>query len=206
MKRFLNLSSLSDTNSSDVKKLKQEVEKKMPKIPSKEQIMNWNENDKSTMCKHAGMILAYKNQIFLVQPTGQKGYGIPKGAIDDNETEIQCAWREMYEETGIELKIPDETKDQKVINYLQGSRDVKGKGTKKIAAFIFNGNGEEKYICSNIIELGYNKGKPENSTGRYFTLDEAEKVIHKNQMQLLELYRKYYQDIKKHDNDNDDGE
>ena len=159
MKRFLIQTSCSSTNNSDVKKLKKEVGRKMPKCPSTEQILNWNKNDQNTSCKHAGMILAHKNKIFLVQPTGQKGYGIPKGAIDENETEIQAAWREMYEETGIELELTnlndeknvDQNNNKAYIIYLKGSRDVKGKGAKKIAAFIVNSiDGNENYICSNV--------------------------------------------------------
>ena len=70
--------------------------------------------------------------------------------------------------------------------YLEGSGDVKT--GKKIHAFIYEGDGTEKYISSNIIEDGYRKGLPENQGGRYFDVEEALTVVHKNQLSLLELY------------------
>ena len=39
--------------------------------------------------------------ILLIQPKGHKEYGFAKGHIELNETEKQCAIRELFEETGI---------------------------------------------------------------------------------------------------------
>lgn len=129
----------------------------------------------------AGIYLRHDNMIFLVQPTGSSGYGIPKGLIELDETAEEAARREFHEETGIDVSsIP--------LEYLKGSADIKG--GKIIYAFMGTGNGTEKYISSNIITDGFRAGKPENSGGGYFTIEEASRVVHKNQLKLLELYKR----------------
>ena len=88
------------------------------------------------------------------------------------------------------------------MSYLVGSRNVSGNGTKKIAAFIgHSSDGSEVYICSNLIESGFRMGQPENSDGKWFTLDEAGHVIHKNQQKLLTLYTEFYYNNLNNNND-----
>jgi 8-oxo-dGTP pyrophosphatase MutT (NUDIX family) len=128
----------------------------------------------------AGIILRHENKIFYINPTGSDGWGIPKGGVEQGEDIKQAAIREFEEETGLTIDHPDR------LVYLQGSGDVKQ--GKKINAFIYEGDGTEKYISSNIIADGYRKGLPENQDGRYFDIEEAAKVVHKNQISLLELY------------------
>lgn len=70
---------------------------------------------------------------------------------------------------------------------LPGSASIKG--GKKIHAFIGNGNGTEEFISCNLILEGFRAGLPENSGGRYFSLDEATGVVHKNQAKLLQLFK-----------------
>ena len=72
------------------------------------------------------------------------------------------------------------------ITYLEGSGDIKG--GKPIHAYCYKGTGVEKFICSNLITTAFRFGLPENAGGRYFRVEEAKEVIHKNQMKLLELY------------------
>lgn len=89
------------------------------------------------------------------------------------------ARREFKEETGIDVStIP--------LKYLEGSGEIKN--GKKIHAFIGDGNGTEQYVSSNLITKGFRAGEPENSGGRYFTIKEALKVVHKNQLSLIKMY------------------
>ncbi|CAM9400630.1 unnamed protein product, partial [Ectocarpus fasciculatus] len=130
--------------------------------------------------KSAGIYLRHENKIFLVQPTGSSGFGIPKGYVEDGESPEEAARREFEEETGIDVSaLP--------LEYLNGSADIKG--GKKIHAFIGSGDGTETYIGSNIIQEGFRAGQPENCSGGYFTLDEASRLVHKNQARMLQLYK-----------------
>ena len=110
-------------------------------------------------------------------------YGFPKGKRDAGESEFEAAWREFGEETGIVLSTGI------AVRYLEGSRELKGAGVKKIAAFVASStDGSEAYISSNLIESGFRRGQPENSGGKWMTVSEAEGCIHKNQAKLLALY------------------
>jgi len=126
----------------------------------------------------AGIIMRHGHHIFMVQPTGSTGYGIPKGHVEEGETLQEAARREFREETGMEV-----TSD---LSYLEGSGQIKG--GKKIHAFVCEGDGSEKFISSNLITSRFRFGQPENSGGRYVSYDEAGKLVHKNQKKLLDLY------------------
>ena len=112
------------------------------------------------------------------QPTGSKGYGIPKGQVEEGESLEVAARREFLEETGIAIDSP--------IEYLPGSGDING--GKKIHAFVSKGDGSERFISSNLITSRFRFGLPENAGGRYFSVQDAAGVVHKNQQKLLSLY------------------
>ena len=151
-----------------------------------------------------------------LQPTGSKGWGIPKGGVEAGESLETAARREFLEETGISLlsctTCQEEENNLTIIGtnsscdctkgrsaatmtYLEGSGNSI-RGGKKIHAFVCNGNGEEVFISSNLIDKGFRKGQPENSGGRYMSIDEALHreggVVHKNQRKLIELYESTY--------------
>jgi 8-oxo-dGTP pyrophosphatase MutT (NUDIX family) len=44
-------------------------------------------------------------EFLLIQHTRGRHWGFPKGHVEKNETEKQTARREVYEETGLEIKI-----------------------------------------------------------------------------------------------------
>lgn len=49
------------------------------------------------------IILNEFNEMFVGHSTGNKFYDIPKGLLDENENELECALRECKEETSIDL-------------------------------------------------------------------------------------------------------
>jgi ADP-ribose pyrophosphatase YjhB (NUDIX family) len=58
------------------------------------------------MVHSAGLAIIYQNKILLVKPTDArwwKSYGIPKGHVEDGESFIDAAIREVKEEIGIEI-------------------------------------------------------------------------------------------------------
>lgn len=138
------------------------------------------ESKKAKNVDVAGILMYHEDKIFMIQPTGSSGYGIPKGQVEEGETLEQAARREFHEETGMQLPTSF------VLEYLKGSGDIKG--GKKIHTFMHEGDGTEKFISSNLITSSFRFGQPENSGGRYLTLEEASLLVHKNQKKLLDLY------------------
>lgn len=55
--------------------------------------------------KKAGVVIynPKENKVLLIQSRGQL-WGPPKGTMENNETYIQCAIREVKEETGLDIK------------------------------------------------------------------------------------------------------
>lgn len=63
----------------------------------------------------AGLVIIQHNKILLAHPTNAPWYGtytIPKGKIEPNESPLEAAIRETYEEVGINIGI-DDIKDKK---------------------------------------------------------------------------------------------
>ena len=52
------------------------------------------------------MILLFGDSLAIGDDKSSK-WGLPKGHIKDNESFAQCASREIYEETGLELEVQD---------------------------------------------------------------------------------------------------
>ena len=58
------------------------------------------------MVHSAGLAIIYQNKILLVKPTNArwwKSYGIPKGHVEEDESTIDAAIREVKEEVGIDI-------------------------------------------------------------------------------------------------------
>jgi len=64
--------------------------------------------------KKAGGIILTKSHVLLVQSRG-KCWGFPKGSVEGDETSLDCAKREIREETSIELDI--ETTDFFILHH-----------------------------------------------------------------------------------------
>ena len=103
---------------------------------------------------------------------GEKGHwGFPKGHVEDGETEIQTAKREMKEETGLEVDVVFGFKDE--ISYFY---KFKGKLHKKIVAFFI---GIPK---STKVKLSY-----EHNGYKWVDYEEALKLItFENERKILE--------------------
>ena len=68
--------------------------------------------------KHKAGIFIYdknKNKILLVQSRGQF-WGIPKGTMQDSESIVDCAIREVYEETGLSISKDHINKSITILN------------------------------------------------------------------------------------------
>ena len=57
--------------------------------------------------RKAGGILIYNGRVLIIQSRANK-WGFPKGGFEQGETAVQCAKREVYEETSFDIKFSDD--------------------------------------------------------------------------------------------------
>lgn len=79
--------------------------------------------------KSCGCIIIENNKVLLVYEKRRDFWGLPKGHVENNETETQTALREVKEEVGIDVEI-DESK-RYVLNY-----NIRGEIDKTSVFFI----------------------------------------------------------------------
>jgi ADP-ribose pyrophosphatase YjhB (NUDIX family) len=95
-----------------------------------------NTNLDNKIIKKAGSFIydETKNKVLLVQSRGQM-WGCPKGSLKEKETTIECATREVKEETGLDIDFK-ELKESVIID-------------NKVEYFIHEMKEKEVYIQSN---------------------------------------------------------
>jgi 8-oxo-dGTP pyrophosphatase MutT (NUDIX family) len=73
-----------------------------------ENFENFIAENKRSKFGAAGIAIIWGTKILLVHPTDgswqKRTLGIPKGSIEEGETELEAALRETFEETGIQLR------------------------------------------------------------------------------------------------------
>ena len=137
-----------------------------------------------------------KIKVFLGHVGGPFGkrdkmWGIPKGEVDngnggdvdieDEKVVLNNAVREFEEEIGFAPKLKDA--------FYLGK--VKRKNGRLVYVWAFQGNGREKFVKSNTVELEWPPKSGiiikvlEIDDARYFTLEDAKKNMHKFQEPLI---------------------
>ena len=108
--------------------------------------------------KSCGCIIIQKNKVLLIQQT-EGHWGFPKGHVEDGETEIETAIREVKEETNLDVEINENKRY--TMEYLTD------KGTfKQVVLFIAKKiSGNEKYQKSEIKSM------------KWMTFEDAIKTI-----------------------------
>lgn len=120
----------------------------------------------------AGIAFVYKNKLLLAHPTGQndKMWGIPKGKIEKDETYLQAAIRETYEELGIHVNpMLLFKKDFYTILYRNRNSNVI---YKELYYFVLK--------IESLDEIGLN-----------------DEIVDENQLQLREIDKAYFMDYHK---------
>lgn len=124
------------------------------------------------------------NRILIGHPThssdGTGFWTIPKGKMDEGETQEQTAKREFFEESGLSIDgFPDGT-----LEYL--GKEVYRHKKKQIAIFYFR---TEMYVpepvCMSFLEKD-GKRFPEIDRFRWVSFDEAVKLLHYAQSAILQ--------------------
>lgn len=141
----------------------------------------------------SGLFIVRKDKKLLIaHPTNHKPdfWSIPKGKVEDNETCLEGALRETYEETNLDLTYTTcfEIHTLPSVNYSHKK--------KMIYPFLFlekddsdfNWNGIELKCNSNVPkERG---GFPEMDGYNWVTLDEARDLLHETQVACINLIEK----------------
>lgn len=134
------------------------------------------------MEKLAGVILLVEGKILLVQSNKNKNmdndWSIPKGKVDKGEKRLECAIRELEEETGVKIK--KDAYDHLRIYY------KKNNVLKELTAFIVNLSKEDlgvKIEDDKINRKFYNT--EEIYKAKFFTLGKAYKKLQVGQRLLL---------------------
>lgn len=104
-------------------------------------------------------------------------WGLPKGHVEENETEIETAIREIEEETGIKAKVIGDFRE--VITYKPKENSI-----KDVVYFI--GKSENNKVIPQLEEV---------SEADFIEINKALELIdHDNEKNLIESAVKYYQD------------
>ena len=138
---------------------------------------------------------AGKTEIFLCKANGirywdslrTKIWGIPKGRAEENESPLETAQREFFEETG--NSAPD-------VEYVKLC-DFETPHDKTITVFIGNATGIKglRFRGSNILEAEFPVGSgtiisyPEIAAARWFTFNKAADVMMWGQRDILPVIR-----------------
>jgi len=148
------------------------------------------------MIESAGVLIISDGKILLCHSTDVEGldsgkeinyehtrWGIPKGKIDGNESSKDAAYREVHEETGLDLKKLGFNISNSPIDVLH----YHSMGEKKIV-YVYYLSDEfgmlrtKKLHCKSLID---GTKYPENDKFRWVSNEEAKSLIYRSQLKLL---------------------
>lgn len=144
----------------------------------------------------AGIFLVGKdNKLLVCHPTNHKPdfWSIPKGKVEENETLINAAIRETYEETNIDLSSCNSLIELEAVNY--------GHKKKILHPFLClqRNNSDVKW---DEFVIKCNSNVPENRGGfpemddyKWVTIEEARIILHETQVKCLDAIDKIINDL-----------
>lgn len=131
----------------------------------------------------AGLVIVYQDKILLGHPTGSRwwgSYSIPKGGIDKNESKLDAAIRETYEEVGINIS-------KSKIDSTKYFYDMK---SKRVYYYIVRINSLQEIGLTSEIITRSNLQLDEFDWAGFISLSEAKKRITKSQLSILDTISK----------------
>lgn len=147
----------------------------------------------------SGIFIVRKdNKLLIAHPTNHKPdfWSIPKGKVEDNETFLDAALRETYEETNLDLSDSSSFKIHTLpsVNYSHKK--------KMIYPFLFLEKEDSSFDWDSI-ELKCNSNVPKERGGfpeiddfKWVTLDEARNVLHATQVECIDKILKIIESCK----------
>jgi len=142
----------------------------------------------------AGILIKSGDKYLLAHATGQKsdkGWGIPKGRLDEGEDHATAAVREVGEEVGLDIP-KSEIKKLGVTEYKSSDED--GKIHKILTVFIHEGDESlqtQKLECASYFTPPWSKNPnvkiPEIDDFKWVTLGEAKDVAMKSIKSIFDL-------------------
>lgn len=126
--------------------------------------------------KSCGAIIINDNKVLLVKQTSNT-INFPKGHVENNETEIETAIREVKEETNLDIKILPEY--------------------RYVNSYIMDNNVQKDVIFFLAIPQSFNIVKQEKEISDIFWCDIDKVVNHLQFENQHELWNKVIKDIKK---------
>ena len=131
-------------------------------------------------------------EVFLVHPGGplwarkdEGAWSVPKGLVDEDEGELECAWREFAEETGFEIPRDGAERDLGIFHLPSG---------KRLHVWAANGDCDAAALRSNLFEMewpprsGRRSHFPEIDRGGWFDRTAALRKITAGQRPVLERF------------------
>lgn len=136
--------------------------------------------------KTAGVFLINKDlKLLVAHPTNHPVdfWSIPKGKIDEGESELSGALRELYEESNVDFR-------DRIFLYHEFNYEVFNNKRKKLKPYVILES--KNNVDFNSFELKCNShvepergGFPEMDDYKWITLDEAEKCLHHTQVACI---------------------
>lgn len=123
-------------------------------------------------------LIIQDNKVLMCHSTGNSHWDLPKGLMDDNETTIEAAKRELLEETGFNVNVSE-------LNFLFQSKYSK---EKDIALFLYRGKQSfdvKNAKCNSFFINHYGKELPEVDDFCFFRMDEAIEKTSKSMKNIL---------------------
>ena len=124
--------------------------------------------------KSCGAVVFNDNSEILLIKSNKGHWGIPKGHVEDNETEQETAIREVKEETNIDIEI------------LDGFRNCISYSPK------LNTNKEVVFFIGKAINNELINQESEVSIAKYFNIDEAMDIVtYENEKNIIKKVKEY---------------
>ena len=130
------------------------------------------------------LLINPSNEILLCGVTNSSNlWSIPKGIKEDNETELQAAIRELYEETGIKLdQSANKIADCGEIDYNNGKKTLRMFLTKCDHINI------DSLFCESYFTNSFGERQPEVDKYKWVSFDEFKNMAHYTQANLFDDY------------------
>lgn len=138
----------------------------------------------------SGFLIRSGNKFLLCRSSGSDKWTIPKGHVEENETTLDAAYRETYEETGLDLHKLNFVDVWKHFSHMYSLRN------KDVVVFFADDKTgmliDEQLFCESI-----NGESPEIDDYKWVNYKEAKIIVTRSQQELFSKKMPWIIDLKK---------